>query len=271
MLQASPATAEDLASAWEAALGYDPALQASRDEVSALAEDLAAAKSGRLPKLTANAGVTRFNEAPAFDFRGAGVPATLPLFGGRSMETAGADVVLALYTGGQIAHGIGAAEAALAARTASADAMTQQVKLDVARRYVDVLRAARAVDVANSTVASLEAHVADVRNMLEEGAVARNDYLSATVSLADAEQRRLQARNALDLANAAYNRALGRDLGAPVGLETDLPGIDAGLDVSSLGSLTAAARRYRREIDRYAAAADALRSESEATRGKTRP
>ncbi|MCG8369125.1 MAG: TolC family protein, partial [Proteobacteria bacterium] len=77
--------------------------------------------------------------------------------------------------------------------------------------------------------------------------------------------------NALDLANAAYNRALGRELGAPVGLDSDLPGIDAGLDVSSLGSLTAAALRYRREIDRYAAAADALRSESEATRGKTRP
>ena len=271
LLQVSPASAEDLASAWEAALGYDPALQASRDQVSAAAENLAAAQSGRLPKLTATAGVTRFNAAPAFDFRGAGVPATLPLFGGRSMETAGADVVLPLYTGGQVAHGIAAAEAALAARAASADARTQQVKLDLARRYVDVLRTARAADVANSTVASLEAHVADVRHMLEAGAVARNDYLSATVSLADAEQRRLQARNALDLANAAYNRALGRELGAPVGLDSDLPGIDAGLDVSSLESLTAAALRYRRELDRYAAAADALRSESEATRGKTRP
>lgn len=271
LLQATPANAEDLASAWEAALGYDPALQASRHEVSATAENLAAAKSGRLPKVTASAGVTRFNEAPAFDFRGAGVPATLPLFGDRNVETAGARVVLPLYTGGQISHGIGAAEAALAARTASADARVQQVKLDVARHYVSVLRAARAVDVANSTVASLEAHVADVRNMLEEGAVARNDYLSATVSLADAEQRQLQSANALDLAHAAYNRALGRDLGSPVSLDVNLPGIDAGLDVSSLESLTAAAIRYRREIDQYAAAADALRSESEATRGSTRP
>ena len=44
-------------------------------------------------------------------------------------------------------------------------------------------------------------------------------------------QRRLRARNALDLARAVYNRALGRALDAPVDLNEQLPGIDPNLDL----------------------------------------
>ncbi len=265
------AGAESLEAAWQSALGNDLALQASRDQVQAAAVDLAAAKSARLPNVSANAGITRFNEAPAFDFSGAGVPATLPLFGGDDMEMAGANVTLPLFTGGSIRGGIDAAEAALTVQTAMSDAGEQQVKLDVARHYINVLRAQRALTVAESTVTSLGAHVADVEDMFRSGAVARNDFLSAAVSLADAEQRRLQASNALDLARAAYNRALGRDLDAPVNLDENLPGVDSQLDLSSLESLTAIAIRSRHELGQYEAAADALRARSDATRGKTRP
>jgi outer membrane protein len=195
----------------------------------------------------------------------------LPLFGDENMEMAGANVTLPLFAGGSINRGIDAATAALNARTAQADATAQQVKLDVARHYINVLRARRALDVADSTVKSLSAHVADVDDMFESGAVARNDLLSAAVSLADSEQRRLQARNALDLANAAYNRALGRDLAAPVNLDENLPEVDSQLDLNSLETLTLTAVAGRPELGQYEAAADALRSQSEATRGKTRP
>lgn len=271
LFAAAPARAESLAAAWQVALGNDHALQASRDQVAAAAEELAAAKSARLPNVSANAGITRFNEAPAFDFSGAGVPATLPLFGGEDMEMAGASLTLPLFAGGSIQRGIDAAEAALAAQTAMSGSSVQQLKLDVARHYINVLRAQRALAVADSTVTSLRAHVADVEDMFRSGAVARNDVLSAAVSLADAEQRRLQASNALDLARAAYNRALGRDLGAQVILDESLPGVDSQLDLSSLASLTAIARRNRHELGQYEAAADALRAQSEATRGRTRP
>jgi outer membrane protein TolC len=270
-LSVPAAHGESLREAWRVALSQDLTLQASRDEVNAASEDLAAAKSARLPNVSANAGITRFNETPAFDFSGAGVPATLPLFGDENMEMAGASVSLPLFAGGSISRGIDAASAELDARTAQASVAAQQVKLDVAHHYINVLRAKRALEVADSTVTSLEAHVADVEDMFESGAVARNDLLSAAVSLADSEQRRLQARNALDLAHAAYNRALGRDLGAPVDLDENLPEVDSQLDLNSLESLTRMAVDGRNELGQYEAAADALRSQSEATRGKTRP
>ncbi len=265
------ANGESLEDAWQRSLAADLLLLASHDQVEAASQELAAAKSARLPNVSANAGLTRFNEPPAFDFSGAGVPATLPLFGDENLEMAGATVTLPLFAGGSINSGISAAAAALDAQTARADATAQQVKLDVARHYINVLRAKRALDVADSTVASLKAHVADVEDMFESGAVARNDLLSAAVSLADSEQRRLQARNALDLANAAYNRALGRDLAAPVSLDENLPQVDSQLDLNSLESLTSAAVASRHELGQYDAAADALRSQSAATRGKTLP
>lgn len=265
------AQAEDLESAWQEALGYDPGLQASRDQVSAAAKDLAASKALRLPTVGASAGVSRFNEAPEFDFSGAGVAASLPLFGDEYMRTVDARVTMPLYTGGSVKYGISAAQATLSARSSQSEAGTQQVKLAVARNYIDVLRAKRALAVADSAVTGLAAHVADVQDMFESGAVARNDYLSAAVSLADAKQRLLQANNALDLANAAYNRALGRDLGAPVDLDENLPGVNVQLELDSLESLTAVAIAGRQELGSIQAAAEAFRSQAQATRGKTRP
>jgi outer membrane protein len=263
--------AEDLNAAWGEALGTDQLIQASQSQVSAAEADLGAAKTNRLPSVSAMAGITRFDEAPAFDFSGAGVPAILPLFGGESMKMAEARITLPIYTGGRVSRGIDAAEAMLYARQFESGASTQQIKLAVAQHYINVLRAQNALAVADSNVKSLAAHVRDVDNMFKSGSVARNDYLAAAVSLADSEQRRLRANNRLDLASAAYNRALGRQLDAPVSLDENLPGIDPELDLTSLEALTEAALRNRDELGGLDASADAYRYQSESARASSRP
>lgn len=263
--------AEDLDAAWREALDNDPLIQASQSQVSAARAELDAAKTNRLPSVAATAGITRFDEAPAFDFSGAGVPAILPLFGGESMKMAEARVALPIYTGGRVTRGIDAAEAMLYARQFESGASTQQIKLAVAQYYINVLRAQSALAVADSNAKSLSAHVRDVEDMFKSGSVARNDYLAAAVSLADSEQRRLQANNRLDLASAAYNRALGRQLDAPVSLDEDLPGIDPKLDLTSLQSLTETALTNRDELGGLDASADAYRNQSESARANSRP
>ena len=262
------ALAEDLGAAWREALATDQLIQASESRVAAARAELEVAKAGRLPGVAASVSVTRFGEAPAFDFNAAGVPAVLPLFGGESMSMADARVTLPLYTGGMLTHGIDSAEAMLGVQTHRSVATRQQIKLAVAEHYINVLRARSALVVADSNVTSLGAHLRDVDDMFRSGSVARNDYLSAAVSLADAEQRRLQARNELDLANAAYNRALGRTLDAAPNLDEQLPGIDANLDLTSLQSLTDTALQNRTELDSLDAAAEAFRSQARSTRCK---
>ena len=263
--------AEDLNTAWQDALTHDPLIRARHSEVSAATADLEVARAARLPNVSATAGITRFDEAPAFDFSGAGLPGLLPLFGGESMKMADARISLPIYTGGQLTRGIDAAEATVSVRQSQARASTQEVKLAVARHYIDVLRAERGLAVADGTVRSLAAHVRDVESMFESGSVARNDYLAAAVSLADSEQRRLQANNRLDLAKAAYNRALGRSLDESVSLDDKLPDIDPTLDLESLESLTEIALSHRDELAGLDASADAYRSQSESARRGTRP
>lgn len=272
LLQPSQAVlAEDLEAAWREALAVDQAIQATQSRVSSAQADLEAAQAARLPNVSASAGITQFDDAPAFDFSGAGVSAILPLFEGDSMQMADARVTLPLFTGGMVTRGIDAAEAMLEAQQFQSEASTQQIKLAVAKQYIDVLRAKSALAVADGNVKSLAAHVDDVDNMFKSGAVARNDYLAAAVSLADAEQRRLQARNRLDLASAAYNRALGRDLGMPVNLDEELPGIDPRLDLTSLESLTDLALRSRAELSGLDAAAEAFRYQADSKRAQSRP
>ncbi len=271
LVPSAPVQAEDLNAAWQEALSSDSIVRARRSEVSAATADLAVARTARFPSVAATAGITRFDEAPAFDFSRAGLPGLLPLFGGESMKMADARLSLPIYTGGQLSRGIDAAEATLSVRQSQARTSTQDVKLAVARHYIDVLRAERELAVAEGTVASLAAHVRDVESMFESGSVARNDYLAAAVSLADSEQRRLQANNRLDLARAAYNRALGRSLDAAVSLDENLPDIDPKLDMTSLESLTAIAIDNRDELAGLDATADAYRSRSEAARRGTWP
>lgn len=263
--------AEDLEAAWRAALSSDQLVQATKSRVEAARADLDAAKSTRLPTVSATAGITQFDEAPAFDFSAAGVPAVLPLFGGESMKMADARITLPLYTGGKVARGIDAAEAALSARQHQSSVSTQQIKLAVSQHYINVLRANSSLAVADSNVKSLTAHVRDAEDMLKSGSVARNDYLAAAVTLADSEQRRLQARNQLDLARAAYNRALGRPLDVPVDLDENLPGIDPTLDLSSLEILTETALRSREELRGLDATAEAYRYQAASARADTRP
>lgn len=265
------AAAENLSDAWREALAVDPIVQASESRVSAARLELGAARSGRLPGVAASAGITRFDEAPSFDFSGAGIPVLLPLFGGESMRMADARLTLPLYTGGRVTSGIDAAKASLTSQQHQARVNAQQVKLAVAESFIGVLRAQSALAVAESTVKSLTAHVNDVEDMYRSGAVARNDYLAAAVSLADAEQRQLQAENTLDIASAAYNRALGRPLDRSVALDEQLPGIDPTLELSSLTSLTEVAMQSRTELGGLDAAAAAFRNQADSVRARTRP
>lgn len=262
---------EGLEAAWAIALGDDPLIQATRSEIAAAEAELMVAKAGRLPTFSASAGVTRFDEGPAFDFAGAGVPAVLPLFGGETMRMADARVTVPLYTGGQVGSRIETAESMLGVRRSQSAAREQDIKLAVARHYIDVLRAESALAVADSSVTSLAAHVRDVADMFKSGSIARNDYLAAAVSLADVEQRRLQASNNLDLARAAYNRTLSRSLDAAVNLDKSLPGIDPDLDLASLTALTAIAMQNRVELAALDAAADAFRYQSRSARASARP
>jgi outer membrane protein len=264
-------TAETLDDAWRIAVERDLTLSAAASRVAAAEASLDAARAERRPMVSASANALGFDDAPSLDFGSAGIPARMPLFAGSSVLMADARLTLPLYTSGMTRYAIGAAASSVTAERHAAASLSQQVRLAVAESYVDVLRAGSATDVAEGNVASLAAHLREVEDMYRGGSVPRNDYLAAAVSLADAEQRRLQAQNALDAARAAYNRALGRALAEPTELEQALPDVDERIGSWSLEELTALAMDLREELRSLEAVAAALESRAGSTAAATRP
>lgn len=265
---AAPASSEALDDAWAIALSSHRLIAAAMAGQDAANAELDRARGARLPQFGLSTAYTQLDQAPAFSFSGM---TTAPIFDGDDFVQADARVSLPLYTGGAVSATIDAAASGVAAAAGTLEAVTQDIKLGVAEHYVAVLRAERAVDVAQSNVATLTTHTDYARDRYEYGAVPKNDFLAASVTLANAQQRLLQAENGLDYARAAYNRFLGRELDAPVSLDPTLD-IDRLFPGSpDLANLIATARHERPELAALEENGRALRRQAEATRASTRP
>jgi outer membrane protein len=265
-LLAGNAAAESLQQAWDTALNVDRGLKASRENTAAASSLLEAAKSARLPNVALEAGYTALDNTPTAKVDFLGQSLQMPL-AQKDSAAYRAMTTLPLYTGGRIERGIDAATAGMDAARLGEAADAQNLKLRVADAYVSVLRASRMLTVAESHVTSLQAHARDVGNLHEQGMVAKNDLLSVQVALADANQRKLQVANGLDLARAAYNRLLGRPLDQPVLLDDLSPGVTQ----LPLPALTEQALARRSELAAVARQIEALRQQAAAVRGETAP
>jgi outer membrane protein TolC len=269
LLLTAPGFGETLDDAWTSALSSHQQIAAAGAMREAAGYELERARSARLPQLGLSSDYTMLDTAPAFAF-GNGITGS-PVFDGDDFVSATAQVRLPLYGGGAITAGIDAAEMGAEAADGQLATVIQDIKLGAAEHYVAVLRAERAVDVAESYVLSLTTHTEDTKNRFEFGDVPQNDYLAASVTLADAKQRLLQAENALDYSRAAYNQFLGRPLPASVALDPTLD-IDSIVPGSAgLEELTLIAQQERQELMALELRAGALRRQADSVRGQSRP
>ncbi len=227
LIAAAP-RAETLQDAWARAAQQDRGLAAVRSQAEAAQLDASAARAQRWPTLAVDGSYTWLDESPAFDFSFTGLPIVAPpLFGGDDFAMGSATLRVPLFTGGRISSSIAAAEARGRGAGAQVLGAEQDVKLAVAEAYVDVLRARKALAVAESNVRTLEALVGDIGAMYERELVPKNDLLAVQVALADARQNRLRAANAAEIAQAAYNRRIGEPLDRVAELEEALPAPEA--------------------------------------------
>jgi outer membrane protein TolC len=270
LLAATAGAAETLPQAWGMALDRDRGFAAARSRTEAAHLEAEAARAQRWPVLALGGSYTWLDDSPAFDFSFTGLPLTPPpLFPGDEFLMGSASLTLPLFTSGRISAGIAAAEAQSRGADARLVGAQQELKLSVAESYVGVLRARRALAVAQSNVTSLEALAGDVDSMFERELVPKNDLLAVQVALADARQNRLRAANAAELALADYNRRLGQPLDRPVELAEVLPQPEP--LPSDLDSLVAMAVERRSEIDALAEQGEALGQLARTERSRVLP
>jgi outer membrane protein TolC len=264
------ASAETLQQAWQLAIEHDSELAAASADFQGALSSERAARAARWPSLVASAGYTRFESAPQFAIAASGFALQAPIFSGDDYVMSSVHMKLPLYTGGRISAGIEAAHHEAMSASDAERVARSSLRLDVAQSYVDVLRAKRLLQAAESEVTSLTAHVADVDRMVTRELVARSDLLAGRVALANAEQERVRADNAVALAYAAYNRRLGESLDRTPDLEEHVP-VDSTLAAEPLDVLIKRALESRNEIGALSARADGLEQQSAAERADLRP
>jgi outer membrane protein TolC len=271
-LAATPlVSAESLDDAWKLAFARDNTLAAASSDVEGAKAAEQAARGARWPSVEATGGYTRLNASPTLDVATPGFAfRSGPIFKGDEFVSGNIQMRLPLYAGGRITAGIAAAHQAAVGATEMQQATIADVKLEVAESYVAVLRAIRGLEAAASTAESLAAHAADVGHLVDRDLVPKSDLLAARVSLADAEQNRVRAANALEIAQAAYNRRLGEPLDRKPQLDETLRN-DASRVSLPIGDLIKHALESRSELSALKAQAAALDSQSRAEVGATLP
>jgi len=250
--------AETLAAAWTTALENNHQIKAAQSNTSASEQQLQSAQGQRLPELNVNTGYTQYNQSPtAIANISGGDTAQFPTAQAGSAK-AQAIVSVPVYTSGRIDHAISSAEANVEAAKQQEATSELNLKMQVAEAYIAVLRAKSAVSVAQSHVESLRADSKDVLDRYDQGMVASNDVLAATVELANAEQQQVKVNLQLDNAKALYNQLLNRSLTSDVSLDEHLPEPPAG----KLDELTNNAIKQRPELTVLNAQIDALEQQA---------
>jgi outer membrane protein len=141
------------------------------------------------------------------------------------------------------------------------------IKMQVSEAYIAVLRMESVLQVAQSHVDSLVSHNKDVKNLYDQGVVAKNDLLAANVELANAQQLVTQASNQLDIARAHYNQLLNRNLADEVRLAPRFPETPQG----TLSELNNSALTQRPELIVLAQQIEALEQQAQSVKAGTLP
>ena len=266
---AGVAQAESLSDAWSMALGSDGTLAAARSEREAAESDHSAAMRQRWPALDVTGAYTQFEHAPQLAISTPSGELQAPIWSHDGYAMAGADLSIPLWTSGRIGGSIGAAAAGARGAGAQETRSAADLKLAVTESYVTIFRARKALEVADSSAASLKAHADDVQVMYDKEAIPKSDLLAAQVALADATQHSLRAANGLHLATAAYNRWVGQPLERIPDLER--PTAPSEIASASLEQLIASALEHRPELVAVSAQRDALEQTARSERAQSLP
>lgn len=240
----------------ELALEQNRTLRAARARKLGAEAREGQARSRLLPSISGSGSYTKLDERPYMDASGFGSifeplmepfeylvdegyldPSTLEglqgggadkiFMGDDDVYSFGVTVQQTLFSGGAVWNGYRAAEHAAEAAAQQAERESDQTIYRTTEAYLNVVRARAGLDVTEASVDQMEAHLADLEAMYEEGMLLESDLLRARVQMSSVRLRRNEAEHRVRLARAALAFELGLDVDteivatdglAPVGL-----------------------------------------------------
>jgi outer membrane protein TolC len=188
-------------------------LQARRDAAEAVESARGAA---RRPSLALQGGYTRTNHVEEFSIAQPGGPVRVLYPDIPDNYRARLDLQWPIYTAGRADALERAARAEREAAGEDLAAARADLRLEVTRAYWALVTAGETAAVLARSLASIESHVRDLGNRLEQGLIPPNDVLSAEAQLARERLQAIEADHARRIAEADLQRLLGLDAGESI-------------------------------------------------------
>ena len=210
LFSAQAALGMDLVESYEKALSYDSGIAAARASLDAQEAGADVTRSALLPQVGAYGNANHYdidgpNQDNSYKSFSYGVQLTQPLFQ--------ADAWFA-YDAAQLQTEAARAEYNLA---------QQQLILDVAEAYFNVLRAADTLTATEAAENAIQRQYEQAQERFDVGLIAITDVYESRASYDDATSRRIAAENDLDIARERLSRLTGEYAEDLENLEQDFP------------------------------------------------
>ena len=209
----SGAAADTLEWALVQAYQNNPSLNAQRASLRAIDENVPQALSGYRPKVSVTAGGGYNYTNAVQQFPVAGAVTTVPFAQTFYSRTVGATGTYTLFNGYQTANRTRQAESQVDAARETLRVTEQQVLLDAATAYMNLLRDSAILDLNRRNVEVLTEQLKQTRDRFNVGEVTRTDVAQAELRLAAGRSALLGAQSNYVTSQAVYRRVIGVDAG----------------------------------------------------------
>lgn len=209
-LVGSPALAQTMDAALARAYSGNPTLNAQRAAVRATNENVPQALSGYRPRVTASADIGASiteSDFPA-NAQGAGSPHSRSL-ARLNPRGAGVQVDQNIFDGGKTRSSVSQAESLVLGARATLLNTEQNVLLDAATSYMNVLRDTAILNLNRNNVEVLEEQLRQTKDRFQVGEVTRTDVAQAEARLSQAQSQEILAESNLKTSIARFRQNVG--------------------------------------------------------------
>jgi outer membrane protein len=186
------------------AYSANPTLNAQRASVRATNENVPQALSGYRPTITASADIG----ASIVDSNLPGLPQTTSRLGPRG---AGVQIDQNIFNGGKTRSSVSQAESLVLGARATLRNTEQNVLLDAATSYMNVLRDTAILTLNRNNVEVLEEQLRQTRDRFQVGEVTRTDVAQAEARLSASQSQAILAESNLKTSIARYRQNVGAE------------------------------------------------------------
>lgn len=190
----------------------NPVLSAGRERIAQGKARLDQATTAGVPDLAVSLLYQETGDDPLHPVFIGGSQVGFARAGFQSTWKAALSLTHVLYSGGAIRFNEKAKKAALEGIVAQEERTRQGVLWSVQSSWYDLLRAMSRLQVAEEVRALASEHLRQVQVLLKNGAVAGSEVLRVKVAVSESELNRIKAKNAVDVACQALERAVGVSL-----------------------------------------------------------